>query len=186
MSHKNIEVEFRAVIKEEKYNKLKSFLSKNAQDLGTDDKDVCFYIFPDKLLKVVNNISQNSAKIVLKLNKIGLGSAFEEIEIKIDDKDIEKANFLFDCLGYQEVINSFQKRQNFLYKGVEIALKYSDDWGYHLEMEILINDINDQEKAEKKIFKIADELGVHLLSDDELKKIVFIIEEKYRNNNKNK
>ena len=82
----NIEVEFRSMFDKNKYNKLAKFLNANAEDLGKDDKDVYFFIFPDKLLKVVNNISQKTAKLVMKLTKIGHGNAFEEIEIPIKYK----------------------------------------------------------------------------------------------------
>lgn len=46
---KQIEIEMRAMFDKNKYEELKSFLDSNAVDLGQDDKDVYFYIFPDKL-----------------------------------------------------------------------------------------------------------------------------------------
>ncbi len=84
-----IEVEFRSMLDEKKYNNIRIFLKENAKDLGKDDKDVIFYL-KDKLIKVVNNVSKRNAKVVLKLNKIGRGSDFEEIEILIDQNDVEK------------------------------------------------------------------------------------------------
>jgi adenylate cyclase class IV len=122
-SDKRIEIEFRSRFSRKKYDQLKNFLLSHAEDLGEDDKDVYFFILPDKLLKVVNNVSQKTAKIVLKLNKIGKGSDFEEIEIPVDPQDVEKGVNMFKFLGFNEVQNSFQKRHNFRYKGVEIALK---------------------------------------------------------------
>ena len=71
-----IEIEFRSIFDRPRYRKINDFLQKNAKNLGKDDKDVFFFIMPDKLLKVVNNISKNNAQIVLKLNKIGKGSDF--------------------------------------------------------------------------------------------------------------
>lgn len=38
---------------------------------------------------MVNNISKKNAEIVLKLNKIGRGNDFEELEIPIDPKMVE-------------------------------------------------------------------------------------------------
>ncbi len=80
---KNIEVEFWAKFSEEKHKQLFSFLHKNGKDLGKDDKDIYFFLFPDKNLKVVNQVAKKNAKIVLKLNKIGLSHSFKEIEIPI-------------------------------------------------------------------------------------------------------
>jgi len=65
---KQIEIELRSVFDEKKHNKLKKFLDKNAEDLGEDNKDVFFFLLPDKITKAVHNVSQKTAKIVIKLN----------------------------------------------------------------------------------------------------------------------
>ena len=182
---KKIEIEFRSIFDENRYLKLKKFLDKSAQDLGEDDKDVFFFIMPDKLLKVVNNISKNNAKLVLKLNKIGKGSDFEEIEVTILQANFNEMVKLFTNFGITDnIMQSFQKRHNYLYKDVELALKYSDVWGYHLEFEIVVDDISKKEMAEIKIKKVANELGVHLMTDQELIKFTKNAEEKYKKQNK--
>ncbi|MHA1657495.1 MAG: CYTH domain-containing protein [Promethearchaeota archaeon] len=163
-----IEVEFRSILNKRGYNNVRIFLKKNAKDLGEDNKDTYFFILEDKLLKVVNNISRENAKIVLKLNKIGRGSDFEEIEILINQDDIEKSVKFFTLLGLNEIQHSFQKRHNYFYKGIEFALKYSDIWSYHLELEKMVHDRKDIFLAEKQIQKIAVELGIHLMTDKEL------------------
>lgn len=178
---KNIEIEMRARFNREKYKELEKFLKNNAVDLGKDDKDVCFYIMEDKLLKVSDNKSRGDAKITLKLNRIGKGSHFEEIEFPIDKNDSEKAKKLFDHLDcFKYCVRSFQKRHNFLYKGVEIALKYSKNWGYHLELEVIINNLKQKIKAENLIRKIAGELKVKLMSEEDLNK--FNVEFEKKNN----
>lgn len=182
---KNIEIEFRSIFDENRYLELKEFLDKNAQNLGEDDKDVFFFIMPDKLVKVVNNISRNNAKLVLKLNKIGKGSDFEEIEIPISQANIDDAVKIFSALEItNNIMQSFQKRRNYFYKDVELALKYSDVWGYHLELEIVINDENKKESAEKNIKKVADELKIRLMTDEELIEFTKNAEEKYKKQNK--
>jgi len=176
-----IEIEFRSMFGRKKYDKLKRSLDRNAQDLGEDDKDVWFFIMNDKLLKVVNNVSQKNAKLVLKLNKIGKSSDFEEIEIPISQAEVEKAVKMFTGLGVtNNIVHSFQKRHNYLYKGVRLALKYSEVWGYHLELEIVINDKSEKEKAEEQIQAVADELKVKLMTDEELAEFTRKAEEKYR------
>ncbi len=171
---KQIEVEHRARFSKERHDELAGFLTKNGQDLGQDDKNVYFFLFPDKLLKVTDNISKNTAKITGKLNKIGNGSGFEELEFPISRVDVEKAVKLFKDFGFTNVHDSFQSRHNFMYKGVEIALKYSEMWGYHAELEIVINNESKKEEADKKIMSIAEELGIKLMTEKELK--VFIEE----------
>jgi len=141
--HKNIEIEFRARFNADKYKELKKLLDARAKNLGEDDKDVYFFIFPDKLLKVVNNVSKKNAGIVLKLNKIGKGSAFEEIVVPIEQKYITEAVRIFTKMKLTDnSMRSFQKRQNYFYKGAELALKYSDVWGHHLELEKVITAVS--------------------------------------------
>lgn len=174
---KRIEIELRAVFNEEKFNSLKAFLDKKAMYLGQDDKDVHFYIFPDKLLKVTDNISKASAKLTLKLNRIGQGSDFEEIEFPIKRIDVKKAVKMFDLLGMTDnVIHSFQSRHNYIFKGVELALKYSPEWKHHLELEIVIEDESQKAEAEKKIREVARELDVKIMSEEELKEFVKKVE----------
>lgn len=178
---KNIEIEFRALFDEKKHQELMAFLSENGKDLGEDDKDTYFFIFKDKLLKVVKNISKGTGKVVLKLNKIGEGSNFEEIEIPLHIDEADRMADLFQTLELPaQLIHNDQKRQNFIYKDVEIAVKYSIDWGYHAELEIMINDLVEKETAEDKIRKVAEELGLRLMTDEEQLELTRSIEAKYR------
>ncbi len=178
---KNIEVEFRSIFDKKKYNSLKLFLDKYANNLGVDDKDSYYYLIDEKVIKVVNNISQKTAKIVMKLNRVGTGdNSTEEIEIFIDPKDVLKGVKLFSELKFDEVQKSFQKRINYKYKEVVLELKYSESWGYHMELEIMISDIREKKKAEEKIFSVAEELGIDILSKDELKKFINKINQSYK------
>jgi adenylate cyclase class IV len=169
---KNIEIEFRALLDKDSLGRLEDYLSKNAENLGRDDKDVHFFLPKDRLLKVVHNTSKNTAKIVLKMSRIGHGSAFEEYEISIAPQDVEKTVEIFKNLWIPEGFHSFQKRSNYLYKGVEIACKYSDVWGYHAELEIVISDVSLQTETELKIKQVARELGVILMTEEELRAFV--------------
>lgn len=165
---KNIEIEFRAIFSKEKYESLLNFLLGNAEHLGQDDKNVFFYLLEGKLLKISDNISKNKGKITLKIGSIGESSSFEEIEFPISRGDIPVAKSLFENLGYIDPQESHQKRVNFLYRGVEIALKYSKTWGYHIELEKIINNDSQRALAENEIVDVANELGVSLMTNDEL------------------
>lgn len=185
MDIKQIEVEVRSVFNKEKHDQLKDFLDKNATDLGQDDKDAYFYLLPKKVVKAVNNISKKSAKIVMKLNRVGKGgNEAEEIEIPISTDDFSKAVKLFSELEFDEVQRAFQTRRNYQYKDVELALKFSDSWGYHLELEILIDDKSKQEQAEKRLKEIADELGVKIMTPEEQHDFALKIDQQYKSNQK--
>lgn len=180
-SAKQIEIEMRAVFDKAKHDELKKFLNKNAKNLGEDNKDVCFFLLPDKFAKVTKNISQKTAKMTLKLNRPGRGSSdFEEIEYPIEPADFDKAVKLLSNLPFKEIQNSYQKRHNYMYKNVELALKFTQTWGYHLEFEVLVDDIAVQKAAEEKIREVAKELSVHILSEEELDEVTKRIDEEYR------
>ncbi len=178
---KRIEIEMRAMFGKNKHDEIRVFLDNNAQDLGEDNKDVWFFLLSDKFAKVTKNISKSTAKITLKLNRPGRGgSSFEEIEYPIDPVDFDKAVKLLSNLPFDERQNSYQERRNYLYKGVELALKYTRTWGHHLELEVLINNLSEQSEAEEKIKQVAKDLGVHILSEEELDEITKRIDEEYR------
>ena len=178
---KQIEIELRSVFDGKKYNELKEFLGKNAEDLGEDDKDVFFFLLPDKITKATHNVSKKTAKIVIKLNRIGRGTSdFEEIEIPINPSDFDKAVKLFSALPFDQIQNSYQKRHNYLLDGVEIALKWTESWGYHMELEIVVDDVAKREDAENKIRKVAEKLGVQIMSEEELKDFTKKIDENYK------
>lgn len=182
---KKIEIEFRALFDKEKYNFLMKFLTANGEDFGEDDKETYFFIFPDKLLKVVKNISEGSGKVVLKKGKIGKNLEIEEIEIPLHINEVERMAELFTALNLPvQIMHNKQKRHNFLYKEVELAVKYSEDWGYHVELETVINDSKDQEEVTRKIKAVAGELGLKLMTDQEQWEFTQRIEKEYREKEK--
>ncbi len=179
-SKPTIEVEIRSLFDQQKYGQLKAFLDVNAEDLGQDDKDVYFFLHPQKVVKTVHNVSQQSAKIVLKTTRVGKGGHdTEEVEISIAPTDFESATRIFKALAFEQVQHSFQQRRNYMYKGVEIALKYSESWGYHIELEKMINDKTEQAKAEKLLHAIAEELGIKPMSPEEQKEVAAQIDKSY-------
>lgn len=164
------EIEHRALLTEEEYKSLQAKLSEVAECLGEDDKDVAYFIFPGKLLKVVRNTSRGSAKLSLKLSALGEGSSFQEVEIAFDESDFDSMKELCRAVSTpDQIIEGTQKRTNYSYDGVEIALKWSEDWGYHAEFEIMITSLSEKEEADAKIYAVAESLGITLMTDEEVK-----------------
>jgi adenylate cyclase class IV len=167
-----IEIEMRAKFDREAHDRLIARLEQDAQDLGRDDKHIYFYVLPDKLLKVTDNVTAGSAKITLKASKIGHGVAFPETEIAIARDDVPAAVRVFNALGLEKDMHeAFNQRRNFRFRGVEIAVKWSEAWGHHAEFEVLLDDEAGpaaQEEASARIKSVADELGVTLMSEKEL------------------
>lgn len=174
----NFEIEYRAKFDQKKYDELRAFLDKNAKSLGEDNKDCYYYIFEDKLLKVVSNTSQKTAKISLKLNRIGQGAVFPEMEFYFRPDQFDVARRVFDSLKLPaKVMHGPQERINYSYEECEIALKWSDAWGYHLEIEQVVGDRDKQVAVEIHIHEVAKKLGVHLMDEDELREFTHRAEE---------
>lgn len=165
-----IEIEKRGLLTEEKYLEVKAFLHNNAEDLGEDDKDVLYYIYDDKLMKIVNNLSHGNAKISLKMNKLGDGIATKEIEVSFDSKKFSDMEEIVNVIASpKQVIKGLQKRHNFLYEECEIAMKWSKDYGYHFEIEIITDKEEEVEILEKKIDITGQKLGITFMSNEEIR-----------------
>lgn len=176
-----VEIELRSRFGKTKHGELLTFLRENADDLGENDKHIYFYVFPDKLLKVVKNISAGTAKVSFKDGRIGEGVAFPEVEYEIASKDVDAAVRVFNALGFEvNMHEAFNRRHDFMYNGVEIALKFSDAWGHHAEFEVLLDDNptqDDRDEAVERINAVAEKLGVQLMSEEELAEFVRKFEE---------
>jgi len=176
----NIEIEYYSLITPEKHEELNQFLIQNAEDFGEDNKESYYFLLEGKTFKVVNNISKNSAKIVLKIGRIGEGDFFDETEVSIAPEEYENTVKIFTNILPCPFIKSFQERHNFNYKGVDISVKYSDEWDHHVELETLVNDLAEKEMADKKIFEVAEELGLKILTIKEAKALTEKIERESR------
>ena len=179
-----VEIEMRARFDEAAHDQLIARLEQHGQDLGRDDKQIFFYVLPDKLLKVTHNVAAGSAKITLKTSRIGQGSAFPETEFAIARADVPAAVRIFNELGFaSEMHQAYNQRRNFRYQGVEIAVKWSEAWGHHAEFEVLLSDDAGpaaQDEATTRITGVAHELGVQLMSDTELAAFTAAFEEAER------
>lgn len=177
-----IEIEKRGLLTKEKYDELLAFLNGHAKSLGEDDKDVVYYIYDDKLLKVVNNISKGNAKVSLKMNKLGDSVATKEIEVSFGQSDYIKMKKILDIVASApKIIEGTQKRKNFMYNDCEIAVKWSKDYGYHFEIEKVTDDEKNIDVLEKEINSVIDELGLVSMTNDEIKEFQRKIEEGSKN-----
>lgn len=176
----NIEVEYYSLVTPERHEELNQFLMKNAQDLGEDNKETHFFILKGKIFKVVKNVSTGTAKIVLKIGRIGEGDFFDETEVPINIESYDDAVRIFTNIMDCQIMKSFQQRHNFSYKGVDISIKYSNEWGHHVELEIMVDDLSRKEEADKVIHKVAKELNLKILTIEEAKEFTERIERESR------
>ena len=104
------------------------------------------------------------------MNKIGDGSVFPETEIHFPKEDFEKLKFILDKIVNPTLImEGIQKRKNFVYKDCEFAVKWSKEWGFHFEIEKVVASKDLVKEAERQLDMVSKELGIKVLTEQELK-----------------
>ena len=152
---KNIEVEIRSFIDRQKYIDLIKFLKKKANFLG-QEKQLTYYFSGPTDLRIQR--SDLYAKVWLKKGRLHAETR-EEIEIKIDKKDFFKLRELFLTLGYKIEIAWDRTRNNFKWRGCDLAVDSTKGYGYILEIEKLASAAK-KEIALTTIKSLQKELGV--------------------------
>ena len=165
-----IEVERLASISEAEYRELgEKILALGGKDLGRSDTESVFFLNDSGRQKVQRRPEQGTAKIVWKSGASLSGEAERrEIELPIAPEHFETAVELFDAmLPPHKTFRTDQKRHDYSLDGVEIAVKHSEDYGFHLEFDQTVPDYSDLPTAQKAIELVAEKLGVHAMDADE-------------------
>lgn len=140
---------------------------RGAQDLGENDTENTFYLGDGFQLKVAKLLSKNKAKLALKPRELGADFS-HEIEVHFNLEEADAAERMMDVLlAGRTKLPTAQKRHDYMLDGVEIAAKYSDDWGYHAELEVMVEGEADVDDALLKIERVATILGVMTMTKEE-------------------
>lgn len=160
-----IEVELRSFLTKHEYENLNEFLSNNAKFIEEDNQETYYYDCIEDL-----RIQRNNSGSKIWLKKGNLHDDYrEEIEIKTNLDDFENLKNLFHSLGYKVEIGWFRYRKTFKYKGVSIMLDFTKDYGYIIELELLV-DKNQVRQAKTKLQLLRSELKINKTSKDEFSK----------------
>lgn len=168
MSNATYEYEERAFLKEEQFLRIKEKLDTLATKSENDNKTSYFFVLPD----VNISIASSAAKTVIKYKggQLGLGNGFEEIEVPIEHSALNDSITLFSTLLKMEPQISEQFRINYILSGdIEVALKYTQTWGFHLEAEKTYEHAENlkdvEQKAKNALETLAQELDITYIDD---------------------
>lgn len=171
---KTYEYEERAFIDESEFLPIKAKLEKIARKVTLDNKISYFYIFPDKNISIAASAEKTVVKY--KAGKIGIGNGFEEHEFAIQPDHLSAALKFFSSVFQRESFPSEQFRINYeLPDSIEVALKYTNAWGFHLEVEKVYFAEEDEDISAKKdqarddVDAVSKKLGIEHISDAEMK-----------------
>ena len=165
-----IEVEKKALLSQVAYDELNArLLGKGALDLGENNTASVFYVQENVgQIKVQHLVSKGEAKIAWKSGGLDGSESRQEIEVALDESQLEEANELISALlPHKTVYATEQRRHDYLLESVNVAVKWSADWGYHIEFDINVENPDKVDEALQKISVVANDLGVELLTPDE-------------------
>jgi len=152
---KNIEVEVRSFIDEERYHELVDFFDQHAKFIKEDSQTTHYFTWDHDLRIQKNNFF---SKIWMK--KWQLHDDYrEELEIKFDKEDFEKLEQLFINLWYEIDITWIRKRLQFDRNGIDVSLDFTKGYWYIIELELLSTDFEKDEHLDILRKKFA-ELGI--------------------------
>jgi len=169
------EIEKKALLTPAEYGSLgDKILGLGGNDLGENNTDTIFYLTEEEMVKVQINTSKNTAKIAWKSGGADGATMRKEVELPFAPEDKNSAvNLVENMLDkYQKFPTSQQRHDYVMLNGLNLAVKYSDDYGYHLEIDKNVTSDSEKSTALNEIDKLAATLGVKLLSEGEEKKFV--------------
>lgn len=166
-----IEVEKKAIVtKDELESVRKALIEMGAKDLGENNTESYFYLQDDCQLKVQLRTSKGDAKIAWKSGGFNGAAAREEIELPFPLDSGEAAQKLVErLLPNAQKVKTIQVRHDLKLGDIEIALKWSEQWNYHIELDTEVESEADAEQAKEKLQTLADKLAIHLMTEVEEK-----------------
>lgn len=177
LDNKKVEVELRGLLEKNQFNILSEKLEE--QYHGEDDnKETHFYVTNDFILKI--EIRDNPKEIFL-IVKDGdeTKNVLEEIEVRLDRSDLPNVTRIFDILGYSKVNIVKQKRRNYsLEDNIVLSLKYTEDWGYHFEIEKIV-ELNDADETKKLLADKCESLNLKFMNGSEIAEKINQINKKH-------
>src|SRR5680860_19200 len=178
MTLKTYEYEERAFLSEDDFFRIKTKLDNIAVKTIPDNKISYFFVLADKNV----SITTSPIKTVVKYKGGQLGNGdngFEEHEFAIKLDELSESIDLFTSLLNLKPLKSEQFRINYILpNSIEVALKYTLTWGFHIEVEKLYS-ANDSEKnevgktqARNEVDNVGSMLGIKYTTDEEMKQFV--------------
>lgn len=162
MELQRIEVEVRAFVTDEEYERLHKQLSEEGELLEDTTQETWYF----------------DAKVDLRLQRHDLGGkiwmkqgamhddAREEIEIPLEIESIEGARALFHALGYKEKVSWLRHRRRFTWENLDVSLDDTKEYGKILELEMLVTP-GQEEKAHGWLMQVMTELEIRVTPKEE-------------------
>lgn len=152
---------------EQRFEQILAELSLQADRVEADNRETIFFMLENATLKVAVQNDKGKAKIAYKQGDIVRSMAQREIELAIKPEEAHAAVELFQLLGFTDIQNTVQKRTNLFFGDIEVAMKWSKDWGYHFEAETIVKKEGDVPGGLKKLQEFCEKQNLAIMSEEE-------------------
>ncbi|OGD66447.1 hypothetical protein A3F08_01220 [Candidatus Berkelbacteria bacterium RIFCSPHIGHO2_12_FULL_36_9] len=153
------EIEYKFVLKSADKTRLEKFLKKSKAKLTkSETQDNWYYVAPGKNdLRIRRN--DKEAFLILKKGWMH-DTERDEIEVKVTRPDFERLDEIFVALGYKYDTKWYRKRLEYKLKSFNITIDFNAGYGGVAEIEKVVKNNNEVEKAKKDISDFAKEVGI--------------------------
>ncbi len=165
------EVEKRSLLKDKKeFQRVKAYLDKETKSLGK--KEMKSYLFEDKNGPRIRLIKGKDSALITEKSGSIHDKARKEINFKIEYKDLPAYLDKIYKKGYNKCAEIKTIRYSYELEGVTIDLNEISFMGLIVEVELLIEKESDKDKAEIRLNKMLNTLGLIELSTLDYEKIL--------------
>jgi len=163
----NYEIELRGILTDAKKAKLEKLFSNHGKKIKEYERT--HWVLKeswekglDLRVKKTNGLLEFSLKIgnPSKANR-------KEISLELPNNKFQEVKDFMSHLGYSKGIKAIRNAQIYEYKGVEWAIVEVPNYGYYFEAEKIAKNKKEHDKMENEIKKIAESLGLKVLSPKE-------------------
>lgn len=172
-NEKNIEVEIRGRIADEKFNELVDYFRKNAKFKQEKNRVLIDYstFLPnegveDRQRDIRLRITNGVPEIVVKFGVWGAQEVRKELSVLAQPGDFEKLVQIFAAMGFVKGMMCVRKSQIFDYKDIEFALVEVPGHSHYFEAEIMAHSGEDADRVRATIRGVCQELGMTIFQTD--------------------
>jgi predicted adenylyl cyclase CyaB len=168
---KPIEVEIRGRLDDAGYDRLKAFMDEKGTHQESHEREMFLlrdypgytrdFVGRDVDIRLRN--TNGRCEIMLKQK---VGTAREEISLKLQDKDLETAKKIVKALGCTETVWMHRLKEVYEYNGIEWSLVICPNNIRYYEAELAIDDPSKVEETQAQLEAQARELGLKVLDEE--------------------
>jgi len=169
---KNIEVEVRGRLSDEKYEKLLAFMKENAEFLETKKRLLLDYstFLPGEGVKertrdIRLRITNGQPEIITKIGSWGGKESRKELSINTEKGSFDTLVQNYAVLGYKKAILAVRNTEVFQYKNIEFALVEVPGHSYYFEAERMAVS-GEEEKIHEELRNVCEEIDLVLFDNE--------------------